>query len=485
MTSTIREPETIEPVGEPCGCAEHESTKITRRRLFELTAVTGLVTASTLHGAQVAFAATPTPSPTGTPSPSGTPSTSPSPSRSATPSLTPTRSVSPSKSVSPSAVVPPVTTTGTADVLVVISLRGGFDSLSAVVPAGDANYLRARPSIGVPAAALKKVDTIFGLAPGLKALYPLWDAGQVAAIHACGQPDPTRSHFEATAAMEHGAPNSGTYSGWMNRCLDAAQGVGTLAGAQVGSTTMPASLYGEHSKFAVSSLNNIRIGVDENTLAFSAWQRAMSTLHKGARPDIARPTLEAIEAVGKLRALPKDVEAAAAGYPGGGLSNALHDVARLIKANVGLRFATVDFGNWDMHQNLGGPDGGWMFNQLTELSGAMAAFAKELGPLMGGVTVVTLSEFGRRVEQNGSNGLDHGHGQAMLVMGGGIKGGKVYGTWPTLAPAALDNGDLAARTDYRSVLSEVLTRRCAVPTVTNVFPGFKPATLGFVTPRSA
>lgn len=480
------------PPAQSCGCEEHQAALVSRRRMFELTAVAGLVTASTVHGARVAFAA-PSPSPTGTasasPSPSASPSTSrsPSPSRSVTPSASPSLSPSGRPSASPSASgspLAPVSTTGTADVLVVISLRGGFDGLSAIVPAGDANYLRARPSVGLPASTLKKVDTTFGLAPGLEPLYPLWDAGRVAAIHAVGQADDTRSHFEAAAAMERAAPGSSVRSGWLDRCIGAAAGAGSLAAAQVGNTTMPASLYGEHSKFAVASLRDIRIGVDENTVPFAAWKRAMTTLHKGARPMLARPTLEAVEAVGKLKSLPQAVEAQAAGYPGGGLGNALHDVAQLIKANLGLRFATVDYGNWDMHQNMGGPEGGWMFNQLSELAGAMAAFATELGPLLGQVTVVTLSEFGRRVEQNGSNGVDHGHGNAVLLMGGGIKGGKVYGAWPGLAPSALDSGDLAGRTDYRSVMSEILSTRCGVAGVSEVFPGFRPGRLGFTTPRS-
>lgn len=184
-----------------------------------------------------------------------------------------------------------------------------------------------------------------------------------------------------------------------------------------------------------------------------------------------------------MRAMPKAAAASAVGYPKGGLGDALHDVARLVKANVGLRVATVDFGNWDMHADLGRSDAGWMHDQLTQLSGALAAFATELGTDLNRVTLITLSEFGRRVEQNGSGGLDHGHGNAVLLLGGGVAGGTVYGRWPGLAEAALVDGDLAGTTDYRAVLSEVLSRRCGVAAARTVFPGFAAAPLGVVRAR--
>ncbi|MFZ0161243.1 MAG: DUF1501 domain-containing protein, partial [Kineosporiaceae bacterium] len=375
-------------------------------------------------------------------------------------------------------------TTRTNDVLVVISLRGGFDGLSAIVPAADANYARSRPNIAVPASTLKKVDATFGLAPGLKALYPLWDAGKVAAVHAVGQQDPTRSHFEAMAEMERAAPGSSLRTGWIDRSIGMLANAGPFAGAQVGNSTMPASMYGEHSKFAVASLKDIKIGVGEDLVPVSAWSRSLTQLHRGARPDVVKPTADAIAAVGRLKGVPASVEAAAAGYPNGQVGAALHDVARLIKANLGMTFATVDMGNYDMHQNLGGATGGWMFNQLTELSGALAAFAKELGPDLDRVTVMTMSEFGRRVAQNGSGGLDHGHGNAVLVMGGGVNGGKVYGQWPGLAPGALDSGDLKATTDYRTLTAEILTKRCGISGVNQVFPGYRAGDLGVVTARA-
>jgi uncharacterized protein (DUF1501 family) len=234
----------------------------------------------------------------------------------------------------------------------------------------------------------------------------------------------------------------------------------------------------------MANLDNVKVAVDENLVSISAWKKSVAALHKGASPMVTRPTSEAIDAVVRLKAMPKAEDPAVFGYPGGGLSAALHDVARLVKSDLGLRFATVDFGNWDMHQNVGGPDGGWMFNQLTELSGALAAFARELGPDFSRVTVVTISEFGRRVEQNGSGGLDHGHGNAVLVMGGAVRGGKVYGRWPGLSPAKLDQGDVAATTDYRNVMAEVLTKRMGIPSTTQVFPGLRPSPLGLLTAKA-
>ncbi len=417
-----------------CGCEEHERTGLTRRHLFQLTAAAGLVTATTAHSARVAFAAT-----------------------------TPAASA--------------------ADVLVVISLRGGFDGVSAVVPAADPGYTRARPRLAVPASTLKKVDSTFGLAPGAKALYPLWDAGKVAAVHAVGQQDATRSHFEAMAEMERAAPGSSLRTGWIDRSIGMLAEKGSFTAAQVGNASMPGSLYGPNPKFAVQELNDVRVGVGEDLVPVSAWTRAMATLHKGARPEVTKPTADALAAVTTLKQVPKAGSANEAGYPGGSLGPALHDVARLVRADLGMRFATVDFGNWDMHQNMGDGTDGWMFNQLTELSEALAAFAAELGDHLNRVTVVTLSEFGRRLAENGSGGLDHGHGNAVLIMGGAVNGGRVYGRWPGLSAGALDDGDLAATTDYRSVMAEILTARCGISATSSVFPGHRPATLGLVTAR--
>jgi uncharacterized protein (DUF1501 family) len=171
-------------------------------------------------------------------------------------------------------------------------------------------------------------------------------------------------------------------------------------------------------------------------------------------------------------------------YPDTELGHALSDIARLIKANVGLQVAAVDYGDWDMHAGMGDTDSGWMHDHLTELSSALAAFSTDLGSAMNDVTLVTLTEFGRRVEENGSGGTDHGYGQVVFLLGGGVRGGVVHGTWPTLAPDALLDGDLHATTDYRSILAEVLEKRCGAGAVNAVLPGAPADRLGALDPRA-
>jgi uncharacterized protein (DUF1501 family) len=412
-----------------CGCPENRQAGLSRRALLRMAGVAGAAAVTTLSGARVAFGA-----PTG------------------------------------------------AGALVVLSLRGGFDGLSAIVPSGDPGYATARPNIGVPAGQTKKIDSIFGLHPAMSPVFDLWDAGQMAAVHAVGQADPTRSHFEAMAEMERAAPTSSLRTGWVDRTLGEWGDPGKFAGTQVGSRGLPASMLGPNQKFAMNSIGDVKLAVDENTVALSRWKSALSMLHHGQRAQVSQPITSALDAVGDMRGLQKQPDdPTTLGYPANsGLGQALHDVARLVNADLGLRVATVDYGNWDMHVGLGAADNGWMHNQLTEMTTAMAAFAKELGDNLSKVTLITLSEFGRRVQQNGSGGLDHGHGNAVLVLGGKINGNAVHGKWPTLAADKLDQGDLAGTTDYRSIVAEILTKNCGVSATTEIFPGYKPKPVGLV-----
>jgi uncharacterized protein (DUF1501 family) len=416
----------------PCGCPEYESSSLSRRHLLRLAAAAGLVTATTLSDARVAFAAPAAP----------------------------------------------------GDTLVVLSLRGGFDGLSAVVPLGDPAYARARPGIAVPASKAKKVDATFGLHPALAPLFPLWDDGTFGAVHAVGQKDPTRSHFEAMAQMERAAPGTSLRDGWIDRTVGLSASASAFTAAQVGSAALPSALLGDAPKMAIASLQGLKVDVDPELVPMSAWRNAFDHLHAGTRAEVREPLRNALDAVSRVQSLPEAGDVGALGYPTNQLGNAFHDVARLVKADLGLRYATVDHGNWDMHENVGSADGGWMANQLGDLAKALAAFTKELGPDFDRVTVVTLSEFGRRVEQNGSCGLDHGHGNAVLLLGGGVRGGKVHGRWPGLSPANLDAGDLAATTDYRDVVGEILTARCGVGSLTTVFPGLQHRPLGVVAARA-
>jgi uncharacterized protein (DUF1501 family) len=410
-----------------CGCPENERAGLSRRSLFRMAGIAGVVTATTLSDVQLAFGA-----------PAG------------------------------------------AGVLVVLSLRGGFDGLSAVVPNGDPYYARLRPGIQIPAGQTKKVDEMFGLHPALSPLYPLWDAGTVGAVHAVSQKEQTRSHFAAMAEMERAAPSSSMRTGWIDRSIGSFAHPDDFTATQVGSATMPTSMMGPHPKLVMNSIAGVKLAVDEKLVPLTRWRSTMADLHRGARPELHRPLAAALDTVGTMRTLQKTGtdDVTTLGYPNTQLGKALHDVARLAKAGLGLRVATVDYGNWDMHAGMGNVGGGWMHDQLTELATALASFAGELGPDLNKVTLITLSEFGRRVEQNGSQGVDHGYGNAVLVLGGGINGGRVHGRWPGLGPNDLADGDLAGTTDYRSIVSEVLTKRCGVPSTTQIFPSFKPKPVG-------
>jgi uncharacterized protein (DUF1501 family) len=370
------------------------------------------------------------------------------------------------------------------DVLVVLSLRGGFDGLSAVVPAGDPDYYRARPTIAVPASQVIGRSGIFGLHPAMAPLLPLWRAGRLGAIQAVGQSDPTRSHFAAMEAMERAAPGTSLRTGWIDRMLGVRGTSSVFAGMSVGDSLMPQSMAGVVPKLSMTSINGFELAGESTS---NPMVTALRSLHAGAPAAVADPAAETLAALGTTRRLNSAPVGPANGaaYPATELGSALRDVARLIRASVGLQIACVDFGDWDMHEGLGrAAPGGWMYDHLSELAKALAAFATDLGSAgLAGVTLITLSEFGRRVGQNGSGGTDHGHGNAMLMLGGGVAGGRVYGTWPGLAPASLDAGDLRGTTDYRAVIGEILQKRCRTGSLSQVFPGVRPSNLGVVRSR--
>lgn len=372
----------------------------------------------------------------------------------------------------------------TGDTLVVLSLRGGFDGLSAIAPIGDADYYRARPTIALPKSQAIAGDSMFGLHPGLAPLLPMWQNGSLAAVHAVGQPNPTRSHFAAMEEMERAAAGTSVRSGWLDRMLGMTGATGPLAGVSLGNA-MPARMLG--GSFADVSLTS----VDGFTLAGESAKRPMAASLRqmyGSAPGVlAAPALAASSALTAVAGVGATAYSPANGadYPATPLGDALRDVARLIKAKAGLAAAAVDSGDWDMHEGLGtAVKGQRMYDNLLEMSTALAAFAADLGPAgMANVTLVTVSEFGRRVAENASRGVDHGHGNAMLLMGGGVRGGTVYGNWPGLSAGALVAGDLAATTDYRAVIGEILQKRCGLGSTSEVFPGVTPASFGLATAR--
>jgi len=370
------------------------------------------------------------------------------------------------------------------DTLVVLSLRGGFDGLSAIAPIGDPDYYRARPTLALPKSQVIAGDGTFGLHPALAPLLPMWSLGTLAAVHAVGQQNPTRSHFAAMETLENAAPGTSIRSGWLDRMLGGTGATGPLAGVSLGNA-MPARLFTGPSP-AVSMT-----GIDDFALAGESPKRPMAAalraLYADAPGVLAGAATAADAALGRANPLRSTTYTPANGaaYPATPLGGALRDVARLITSGTGLAAAAVDQGDWDMHDSLGtAVQGQRMYDNLNELATALAAFATDLGPAgMAKVTLVTISEFGRRVVENASRGADHGHGNAMLLMGGGIRGGKVYTKWPTLAPAALADGDLTVTTDYRSVLGEVLQKRCGFGDLSTVFPGAAASSFGLAAAR--
>jgi uncharacterized protein (DUF1501 family) len=367
----------------------------------------------------------------------------------------------------------------TGDTLVLLSLRGGFDGLSAIVPIGDPDYYRARPSIGVPKSQVIAGDGTFGLHPAMAPLLPLWKGGRLAAVHAVGQPNPTRSHFAAMEAMENAAPGTSIRSGWLDRMLGHSGATGPLAGVSLGHAMPARVLAGPASTVSMNTIDSLSLaGAQKRPVA-----AALRAMYADAPPLLAGPAQaadRALTASASLRATPYP----AGRYPATDLGAALRDVARLIKAKAGLVTAAVDCGDWDMHDSLGAAVAGQrMFDNLTDLSLALAAFAADLGDAINTVTLVTVSEFGRRVAENASHGADHGHGNAMLLLGGGVRGGRVYAKWPSLAAGALVDGDLAATSDYRSVIGEILQKRCGLGALSDVFPSVTPSSFGLVAAR--
>jgi uncharacterized protein (DUF1501 family) len=359
------------------------------------------------------------------------------------------------------------------DVLVVLSLRGGFDGLQAVVPAGDPDYQNWRPNVGIPAGTLIQLDSMFGLHPAMEPLKPLYDAGQLGFLHAVGMAEPNRSHFSAMEEMERAAPGTSVRTGWIDRVLGLRDPGTPFQGTQLGDGRPAHAFSGPAPELAMYSVDSFGLDAAWDEEQRLLWTTALRGVHQGAPDALGAPAgvaLDAMATTAELKAIGYTPDPAA-NYPDSDLARALKDVARLIKSDVGLQVAAVDYGDWDMHAGMGGVNNGWMHDHLTELSGSLAAFAADLGPRIADVTLVTLTEFGRRVEENGSGGTDHGFGQVVLALGGGVRGGQVLGSWPGLAPSALVDGDLNGTTDYRLMLAEVLEKRCGAGSVSSVFPG--------------
>jgi uncharacterized protein (DUF1501 family) len=361
-------------------------------------------------------------------------------------------------------------------VLVVVSLRGAADGLSLVVPHADPAYHQARPGIAVPTDRLLARDGMFGLHPELAPLLPLWTNGTLAAVHATGLPAPNRSHFAAMEAVEDADPGSAARSGWLNRLIGTTGGSSPLQGFNLAGGVTPTSLFGPAATMSAGEVDGVRLpGEDDDDQG--RRRRSLRTLWDHDRSVLARGMRATYAAVDEFGPAKQAVDNTVS-YPASDLGKALAQVARAIRGNVGIEVVTVDQGDWDMHSGMGSADRGWMADNARELAGAIAAFFGDLGDQAGKVTLVTISEFGRRVVENASQGLDHGYGNVMFVAGAGVRGGQYYGTWPGLGKT--DDADLLVTTDYRSVLAEIVSKRFGASTAT-VFPRFAPESVGVMT----
>jgi uncharacterized protein (DUF1501 family) len=373
-------------------------------------------------------------------------------------------------------------------VLITIFQRGAVDGLNMIVPFGEADYYAARPTLaiarpGSAADAALDLDGFFGLHPRLAPLKPLYDSRQMAVVHACGSPDGTRSHFDAQDYMETATPGvKSTQDGWLNRYLHAREHqAATPFRAVALAPQLPRALQGLEPALAIGQVSQFGIRAGQSAdLVQSSFEAeyaaaAESVLHSTAR--------EAFDAVRMLKTanLSQYTPANGAEYPRSAFGEALRQIAQLIKADVGLEVAFAESGNWDHHVNEGAAVG-QLAARLDDLARGIAALVRDLGDRMHDVVLLTMSEFGRAVAENGNRGTDHGHGNAMMIVGGTVRGGKVYGRWPGLArEQRYDGRDLSVTTDFRAVFSEVVRGHLGLQDTRAVFPGFTTdATLGFL-----
>jgi len=361
--------------------------------------------------------------------------------------------------------------------LIAIFQRGAVDGLNMIVPHGEPDYYRLRPTIAIPRpggdvmGSAIDLDGFFGLHPSMAPLKPLWDNHSLAVVHACGSPDNTRSHFDAQDYMESATPGrKATRDGWLNRYLQvSSEERNPLRGIAL-ARTMPRSLEGGAPALAIGSVDEF--AVRGTAAAFEAqYESASDPLLRAAGHD----AFAAMRTLRQAAGVPYRPDNGAE-YPQTAFGKALAEIARLAKADVGLEVAFTELGNWDHHVNEGSVNG-QIATRLGEFSRGLAALAADLGDRMAETVVVTMSEFGRAVAENGNRGTDHGHGNAMMVIGGNVRGG-VHGKWPGLGDAHRFEGrDLAVTTDFRDVFTEIVAAHMGVSRegLSLIFPGFNAA----------
>jgi uncharacterized protein (DUF1501 family) len=360
--------------------------------------------------------------------------------------------------------------------LVVIFQRGAADGLNIAVPYAESQYYAMRPSINIPRKAVLDLNGFFGLHPSLSAFQPLWQQGHLAIVHAAGSPDTTRSHFDAQDFMETGTPGVKiTEDGWLNRSLRSmpATTQNSPFRAIALGPSVPRILSGSEPAVAMNNISDFSVG-GKNPKASPAAS-AFEAMYDHSSDSVLHGTgEETFDAVKMLKTADPGKYSAALGanYPKGRFGDSLRQLAQLIKANLGVQVAFADISGWDHHVNEGSTEG-QLANVLSDFSQSLAAFWTDLGDLMDDTVVVTMSEFGRTARENGNRGTDHGHANVMFVLGGPVKGGKVYGRWPGLDQSQLYEGrDLALTTDFRQVIGEAVARHMGNKNLANVFPGY-------------
>jgi uncharacterized protein (DUF1501 family) len=370
--------------------------------------------------------------------------------------------------------------------LIAIFQRGAVDGLSLIVPFGDRGYYAARPTIAIPRPTEPEhgaidLDGFFGLHPRLGALATLWKSRQLAIVHACGSPDSTRSHFDAQDFMETATPGvKSTGDGWLNRYLHASQASAAAAAARGGGSSaptpfravaltaqLPRMLQGKEPALAMARLEQFTV----RGPASGQFERAYGETADAVLNGTGRDAFDAMRMLREANPLQYDPDNGA-DYPRSPFGQALKQIAQLTKANVGLEVAFADVAGWDTHVNQGAAVG-QLATRLDDFSRSIAALVTDLGSRMEDTVVVTMSEFGRAVNENGNRGTDHGHGNAMMVIGGGVRGGVVHGRWPGLAvEQRYDRRDLAITTDFRDVFAEIVVKHLGVVDASSIFPGY-------------
>jgi uncharacterized protein (DUF1501 family) len=383
----------------------------------------------------------------------------------------------------------PARAVGGKKILICIFQRGALDGLSMVVPYGDKHYYESRSDIAIAQPTQKagpqgvlNLDGFFGFHPNMAALLPLYKSGHLALIQACGSPSSSRSHFDAQDFMECGvADDKSIRTGWLNRALlQCPEDRAKLTPFRAVSMTamLPRTLQGDQEALAIPDLKTFGVGADGSipTAATTTAANGFEGMYETAVGDLLHGTgKDAFDAIGMLQSADptKYKPQNGASYPNGEFGRSLMQIAQMVKANIGVEVAFAEVGGWDTHANQGGANG-QLANRFTELSHSLAALYQDLGDRMNDVVVLTMSEFGRTVRQNGNRGTDHGHATCFMVLGGPVRGGRVYGRWPGLAREQLFEGrDLMLTTDYRDVFAELAQKHLGARDVNKIFPNLR------------